>query len=125
MITAYVDEELVWGIEPDGAQTTTTTEVTTTTTTTTTTASTTETNDSDSTSTSILDVMCSDTNLDGGVTLSDVVLLNKFNAGAIEFNAQATANTDCNNSGTIDASDSLALLRFLVQLIDVLPYTEA
>lgn len=125
LITAYVDGELVWGIEPDGAQTTTITEVTTITTTTTTTASTTETNDSDSTSTSILNVMCGDTNLDGDVTLSDVVLLNKFNAGAIEFNAQATANIDCNNSGTIDASDSLALLRFLVQLIDVLPYTEA
>jgi len=65
-----------------------------------------------------------DVNLDGNVTLADVVVLNKVVAGAVDLNGEAKANANCNGDelNSIDASDSLALLKFLVQLVDMLPY---
>ncbi|MCD7959881.1 MAG: hypothetical protein LUF89_10530 [Ruminococcus sp.] len=65
-----------------------------------------------------------DVNLDGNVTLADVVVLNKVVAGAVDLNGKAKANANCNGDelNSIDASDSLALLKFLVQLVDMLPY---
>lgn len=65
-----------------------------------------------------------DVNLDGNVTLADVVVLNKVVAGAVDLNGKAKANANCNGDelNSIDASDSLVLLKFLVQLVDMLPY---
>lgn len=88
---------------------------------------TTETTESETTATSdgnvTGDVMCGDINLDGNVTLADVVLLNKSIAGSVDLSTDAIANSDCDGSGVLGAEDALVLLRFLVQLVDTLPYT--
>lgn len=125
-----------------GTTTTTTTEDTTTTTTTTTTVTETDTTEdtTDSTATETMtdtatntetaastvltsDVFYGDVNLDGTISLADVILFNKANAGSVALNEQATLNADCDGSGSVSTEDALVLLRFLVQLVDVLPYT--
>lgn len=125
-----------------GTTTTTTTGDTTTTTTTTTTVTETDTTEdtTDSTATETMtdtatntetaastvltsDVFYGDVNLDGTISLADVILFNKANAGSVALNEQATLNADCDGSGSVSTEDALVLLRFLVQLVDVLPYT--
>ncbi|MCD7958668.1 MAG: dockerin type I domain-containing protein [Ruminococcus sp.] len=125
-----------------GTTTTTTTGDTITTTTTTTTVTETDTTEdtTDSTATETMtdtatntetaastvltsDVFYGDVNLDGTISLADVILFNKANAGSVALNEQATLNADCDGSGSVSTEDALVLLRFLVQLVDVLPYT--
>lgn len=62
-----------------------------------------------------------DVTLDGRIDIADAVLLNKALAGAIKLNTQAFQNADCNANGELDGRDAIALLRFLVHVIDVLP----
>ncbi len=120
LIPVYVDGELVWGIEPDGTTpddkpvtTTTTTEAATTTTTT-------------STETTVNpelpdDVVFGDVNLDGTITMIDMVYLNKYSANVLELNKQQLNNADCLYDGTITGGDASALLKFLIEAIDALP----
>ncbi|MCC8111121.1 MAG: 1,4-beta-glucanase [Ruminococcus sp.] len=68
--------------------------------------------------------MYGDVNLDGTVTLADIVLLSKANAENVELNAEAKANADVDLINGVDSSDALIILRFLVQLIDALPYVD-
>lgn len=101
--------------------TTTTTKATTTTTskaTTTTTAATTTTAVTTTSFDPTLNAFYGDVNLDGQVDLADAVLLNKAIAKAVELNAQAHENADCEYNHVIDANDSMALLKFLVHLQD-------
>ena len=65
-----------------------------------------------------LNAFYGDVNLDGQVDLADAVLLNKAIAKAVELNAQAHENADCEYNHVIDANDSMALLKFLVHLQD-------
>ncbi|MCD7959168.1 MAG: dockerin type I repeat-containing protein [Ruminococcus sp.] len=65
-----------------------------------------------------------DVNLDGTVSLADTVFLNKYISGVVSLNDQAYANADVNADGSVDSDDALTLLKFQVQLIDVLPYDE-
>ncbi|MGN0592431.1 MAG: glycoside hydrolase family 48 protein [Ruminococcus sp.] len=97
----------------------TTTETTTTTTTTTGTETTT------STSGEVTEGLIGDTNLDGMVSLIDVVYLNKYLAGAIDFNAQQMYNAQCvaDPEGNINSGDVTALLKFVVEIIKALPVT--
>lgn len=69
------------------------------------------------------DVTYGDINLDGAITLSDVVIMNKAISGTVTLNDEATANADVNEDNQVDASDTLTLLKFVVQIVDTLPYT--
>ena len=65
-----------------------------------------------------------DVNLDGEVDIMDVISVNKFLLGGMKLDAQAKANADVDASGTLDSTDSLIILKCVVELIDVqtLPY---
>ena len=65
-----------------------------------------------------------DVNSDGRVDITDAVLLNKASAGAVKLNDAAAKNADCNANGELGTDDAILLLKFLVHLIDTLPYTE-
>lgn len=105
--------------------TTTTGETTVTTkeTTTTTTEATTE-QTTTKTTVDYGEVLFGDVNVDGKVELVDAILLNKACAGQVTLTDEANANADCNASGSVDTSDAIALLRFLVHLETALPVTE-
>ena len=96
-----------------------TTEKTGETVTTTTTSATSATTTDD---TPVGDVCYGDVNLDNEVTMIDIVYLNKYLAGVIQFNAQQLANADCCRDKNIDTSDSNVLLKFMVHKIDSLPF---
>lgn len=59
-----------------------------------------------------------DTNLDGKVSLIDVVYLNKYNAGAMTFNDQQLENADCVYDGKVGLNDATILLQYLVEIVD-------
>lgn len=118
--------------KPDETTTSTTAAATTTTSETTTTAKT-STTDSDvetgssqtTQNTSNSTVLYGDTNLDGRVDITDAVLLNKATAGAVKLSDQAADNADCDANGELGTDDAILLLKFLVHLVNTLPYTEA
>ncbi|MBO5227091.1 MAG: hypothetical protein J6B17_03255 [Ruminococcus sp.] len=62
-----------------------------------------------------------DVNLDGAVSLVDVVYLNKFIAGSVKLNDQQQKNADCVLDDIVNASDMTALLKFCVEAIDSIP----
>ncbi|MGN1225185.1 MAG: dockerin type I repeat-containing protein, partial [Ruminococcus sp.] len=96
-------------IETETTTTTTTTGDGTTTTTTSTTTTTTTTN-----SDNPLVPLYGDVNVNGQVTIIDVVLLNKAIAGKVTLSEQATLNADCVHDNVIDELDAKALLAYLV-----------
>ena len=100
--------------------TTTTIETTTTTKTTTTTTEATTTTKKDSETPTVI---YGDITLDGRVDITDAVLLNKFCSGAVILNDAAKLNSDCDGDGDITGNDAVALLQFLVQIVQKLPYT--
>ena len=55
-----------------------------------------------------------DVNVNGQVTIIDVVLLNKAVAGKVTLGEQATLNADCVHDGVINELDAKALLAYLV-----------
>ncbi len=65
-----------------------------------------------------------DVNLDGTVSLADSVLLNKAVAGVVTLNDYAKLNADVNDDTYVDGEDALILLKYQVNLISILPYTE-
>ncbi len=62
-----------------------------------------------------------DVNLDGKITMVDMVYLNKYITGSIKFNDQQMANGDCALDGSVSSIDASALLQFLGERIEVLP----
>lgn len=146
-ITMYDGDTLIWGVEPDGTKpdptvTTTKPNVTTTTTTTTTTTATepVTTTEQPDTTTAAPDTttatnsgttkqpnpnaLYGDVNLDGSVTLANLVTFQKQQRGALDFNAQQEANADCEQTetaGSVDALDLRALLDFLIGKSNQLP----
>lgn len=113
--------------------TTSTTEETTTTTTesvttssdeTTTTASGSETSTTTTSREFPANVLYGDVNLDGRVDITDAVMLNKIAAGAVKVDsAQQGLNADCDANGEVDSKDAIVLLKFLVSMINALPYS--
>ncbi|MGN0592789.1 MAG: dockerin type I domain-containing protein [Ruminococcus sp.] len=71
------------------------------------------------------DVLYGDVNADGIVSLIDVVILNKYLANAVTLNATQLANAECCVDGKLNSADVTALLKFIVELIDVLPIQPA
>ncbi len=102
----------------DSEQTTTTKQTTTTTSTTTTSKTTTN---GTTTTRPKGEVLIGDTNLDGQVSLIDLVYLNKNLAGSLTFNEEQMANAACVDDGAINGADATALLKYIVEAIDSLP----
>ena len=102
---------------------TTTTTIETTVTTTTETMVTTKTTTTTKQDSETPTVIYGDITLDGRVDITDAVLLNKFCSGAVILNDAAKLNSDCDGDGDITGNDAVALLQFLVQIVQKLPYT--
>lgn len=66
-------------------------------------------------------VLYGDVNGDGRVDITDAVMLNKAIADVVKLNDEQFANADCMNDGTLSVDDSSTLLKFLVNLIDIIP----
>ena len=98
--------------------TTTTTKPTETTTTTTTTTKPTETTTGGG---DVKGAVIGDVNLDGSVSLVDVVYLNKGLAGSVKMNEQLNINAECVSDGKLSSLDATALLKFCVESIKTLP----
>jgi endoglucanase len=118
-VVSFLEDEAP-NVDADATTTskTTSSNTTTTTTTTTTTGSS---EGSTTTNNGTFDDLIGDTNLDGKVSIIDVVYLNKKLAGAIEFNEQQMRNAQCVDDGAVNSADATALLRFIVQLVKSLP----
>ncbi|MBQ8688122.1 MAG: Ig-like domain-containing protein, partial [Ruminococcus sp.] len=71
------------------------------------------------------DGLIGDTNLDGSISLIDVVYLNKYIAKVLDFNEQQKYNAQCVADGQINGGDVSALMKFIVRLITALPETTA
>ncbi len=67
------------------------------------------------------DVLYGDVDLDGSVGITDVILLSKSLMGGATLDGQQTANADCDTNGTINTTDCLNILKFIVKLVDDLP----
>lgn len=102
------------------AQTTTTT--TTTFTTTSETTSTTNATTTSTNQTTTFKALYGDVNMNGQITIIDVVLLNKAIAGKIVLSEQAFLNADCGNvDQVLDEHDLNALMQYLVGYVTQLP----
>ena len=62
-----------------------------------------------------------DINLDGAVSLIDVIMLNKYMASAVDLNDTQKDAADCCEDNNINGADVIALLKSIVRLIDSLP----
>lgn len=62
-----------------------------------------------------------DVTLDGEVDILDVIALNKFLLGSAKLDADARANADTDGNTTLDSTDSLNILKFVVEIIEQLP----
>ena len=67
------------------------------------------------------EILYGDVNLDAKIDLTDAILLNKACAGTVQLNDKQRANADVTADGDITSNDPIALLRFLVHIIDSLP----
>ena len=105
-------------------QATTTNETTTAPNETTTTVATTTTGSQGTTTTATVDptAFYGDINLDGSVTLADLITFQKQQRGALEFNAAQQVNANCDlTDSEITPQDVTALLSFLIGKINALP----
>lgn len=64
-----------------------------------------------------------DVDLNGTVALGDVIRLSRYMAGILDLSQSAYGSADVNADDHVDSEDAMILLKFQVQLIDVLPYT--
>ncbi len=117
-ICVYTDGVLIGGIEPDGSEPATEPnseqgangEDTTTN------------PDPDVQPTTQVDtVLYGDVNQDGIVNIADVILLNKSMLGDATLDDAGRAAADVDQGGIVDATDSLNILKFIVELIAELP----
>ena len=110
------------------AETTVTTETEAPVTDTTTTETTVITSDTTTSQTAVApdsNALYGDINMDGSITLSDAVMLNKKVADTVSLSDAALRNADCNLDGEVNGSDAIILMKFLTRIITSLPNTEA
>lgn len=62
-----------------------------------------------------------DVNSDDSVDVADAVYLNKYLVGAVELTDSQKVVANCSYDGNIDSSDTLAILKYIVQTYDSLP----
>lgn len=92
-ITMYVDDKLVWGIEP-----------------------------ADSSDPIDNNILYGDVNLDGTVTLADMIRLNQYLSARFDLNDTAQKNANCDLSDPeLNDQDLKTLLYFLIDRINQLP----
>ncbi len=112
-ICVYDDGVLVGGIEPDGSVPDT--DVTEPETTAPTVPATTETEGPDTPA-------YGDTDVDGQVSIADVIQLNKYLLGDIKaITDEGMKNADVDRSGTLNSTDSLNILKYCVKILEDLP----
>ncbi|MBR6618231.1 MAG: glycoside hydrolase family 9 protein [Oscillospiraceae bacterium] len=95
-IPVYVDGELVWGEEPkrDGVP---------------------------EPDTDNKDVLYGDADVSGAVDILDVIILNRALLGSEKLSEQGILNADVDKDGKPTAADSLAILKYIVKILDELP----
>ena len=71
------------------------------------------------------DLLMGDLDGSGSCNLSDVVLLNRYLIGTVTLSSVSTAQLDCYQDGIIDVQDSVAILKFLLRIVDSLPIIPA
>ncbi|MBQ8514873.1 MAG: dockerin type I repeat-containing protein [Ruminococcus sp.] len=64
-----------------------------------------------------------DVNLDGQISLRDVVAIKKITAGTMQASDEQNALADCCADGLINASDATALLEYILEKVETLPVT--
>lgn len=69
-------------------------------------------------------IVYGDTDGSGAVDILDVIAVNKYLLGSMTLDADAKQRTDVDRNGEIDATDSLNILKFVVEMIGELPITE-
>ena len=65
--------------------------------------------------------MYGDVNGDGAVDIMDVILLNKYLLGGSELGEKAKASADVDRNEKLDSTDSLNILKYIVELVSSLP----
>lgn len=68
------------------------------------------------------EVTYGDVNSDGNVSICDIIMLSKYNLHSVILNDYQLKSADCNADGEVNELDTHALMSFLVDLIDTLPY---
>ncbi|MDE6087616.1 MAG: cellulase family glycosylhydrolase [Oscillospiraceae bacterium] len=71
----------------------------------------------DSTEPGNTEILWGDANVDGSVDISDVVLMNRVYVGIDEITDKGLTNADVDQSGKIELSDSMNILKLLVHLL--------
>ena len=67
------------------------------------------------------DVVYGDINLDGAISLLDVIFINKYLANALDLSDVQMKNADCCNDGAVNGADVTALLKHIVRIVEQLP----
>lgn len=67
------------------------------------------------------DIVYGDVDGDGTVAIMDVIMLSKSFLGGAKLSTQGAANADVDQNGTLNPTDALNILKFLVNLVDELP----
>jgi hypothetical protein len=107
LITLYADDELIWGVEPDGTRPSDSSQVT-----------------PPTTSGSDEEADYGDANCDGKVDIADVVLVKCYliNSKKYSISKQGMINADVQGkSNGLNAQDALAIMKYSLKLIKSLP----
>lgn len=67
------------------------------------------------------DAVCGDVNIDGKVSVLDIIMLSKYDSQIITLNESQLQAADCNADGAINSADLTALMSYLVGLSESLP----
>jgi hypothetical protein len=62
--------------------------------------------------------MLGDCNLDGAIDIMDVISINRYLLGSLKFNNTQKFNANVDSNTVIDTTDSLLILKYVVELID-------
>jgi hypothetical protein len=68
------------------------------------------------------DLLYGDVNLDGMVSLLDVITLNRYFANSIQLNETALLQADCDQNTRLNSVDATILLQYIVSLVKQLPF---
>lgn len=136
-VPVYLNGKLYYGMEPDGTEafgdapadaqpdiTTPTTEPATTEEATTeqaTTEPSSDASDEPAVTPPAVKGICGDVNDDKIVDIMDVIALNKFLLGSTKLDPDAQLRADADANGTVEATDSLNILKFVVEVVSELP----
>ena len=64
------------------------------------------------------DIICGDADLDSEITIVDATLIQRYDVNMIALSDTQLSAADVDKDGTIDSTDSLTILKYVVELID-------